>query len=299
LSAAPAGFTRWDRDDWAALGRGRAPAGAEPPLGSPVTAAEWDQVYVPLGHVVGIHLDAHRELGRHLRAAGVHGAGAGAFVIGLAGSVAAGKSTSAAALAALLAARPDRPRVEVVSTDGFLLPNAILGERGAAMRKGFPESYDDVLIGDILGSLAAGAWPVRVPRYSHDVYDISGPPQVLDAPDVVIIEGVNALGRVGSVDLADACRLRIYLDADEPALRRWYVTRFARLVSEARQDPSSFFAQWVGFSDDEVGLLAETVWEQVNLVNLTEHILPTRWRADLVLRKGPDHAVTDVTVRAR
>jgi type I pantothenate kinase len=299
LTAAPDGFTRWDRDAWAALGRGRAPAGAEPPFGSPVTAADWDQVYVPLAHVVGIHLDAYRELARHLSAAGLHGVGDGAFIVGLAGSVAAGKSTCAATLAALLSARPDGPRVDVVSTDGFLFPNAVLDERGATMRKGFPESYDDGVIGRVLASVAAGRWPVDVPRYSHDVYDISGRPQVLDGPDVVIVEGINALARIGSVDLADACRLRIYLDADEPALRRWYVERFARLVSEAREDPSSFFAQWVGLGADEVAVLAATVWERVNLVNLNQHILPTRSRADIVLHKGVDHAVTEVDIRPR
>jgi type I pantothenate kinase len=299
LNAAPAGFAVWDRDAWAGLGRGRAPAGAEPPLRSPVTSAEWDQVYVPLAHVVGVHLDGHRALSRHLRAAGLHGVGDGAFIIGLAGSVAAGKSTYANTLAALIAARPDRPVVDVLSTDGFLFSNAVLGQRGAVMRKGFPESYDDELLGNVLAALAAGAWPVAVPRYSHAVYDISGPPQVLDRSDVVIVEGINALARIGAVDLADACLLRLYLDADEPDLRHWYVSRFARLVSEAREDPSSFFAQWVGLGDDEVALLAASVWEQVNLRNLTEHILPTRWRADIVLHKGADHAVTRVAVRTR
>ena len=267
------------------------------PVGSPVGAAEWAEVYVPLAHVIGIHIDGWREVARRLDAAGLHGAGAGAFVIGLAGSVAAGKSTCATTLAALL--RGLGLRVEVVSTDGFLLPNAVLSERGSIMRKGFPDSYDASLMASVLGGLAAGSWPVEVPRYSHDVYDITGPPQILSEQDVVIVEGVNALGRVGTVDLADACHLRVYLDAEEASLRRWYVARFRRLVDEARVDGASFFAQWVGLGDAEVAQLAEGVWEGVNLVNLDDHILPTRWRADVVLHKDGDHAVEGLSIRAR
>ena len=303
----PPGFSVIDRPAWAALGPGRPPdataarAAAFPPADSPVSDREWEEVYVPLGHVVGLHVDAHGRLGARLSAVGL-GARTGPLVIGLAGSVAAGKSTFATALAALLSARPDRPSVEVLSTDGFLLANRVLAPRGLLARKGFPETYDHELVARVLGALAAGAPEVAVPRYSHDVYDVAGDPQVLSRPDIVILEGVNTLapGRPGApVEPADFCALRIYLDAAEPDLRAWYVERFVALIDEARGRPTSFFAQWASLDASAARALAASVWEQVNLVNLTEHILPTRWRADLVLRKDADHAVAEVAVRHR
>jgi type I pantothenate kinase len=262
-------------------------------VGSPVTADEWTAVYVPLADVVGFHLDARTDLRRRLRDTGV--AVGGPFIVGLAGGVASGKSTCAAALADLLTVRPDDPDVAVVSTDGFLLSNAALGARGLATRKGFPETYDRELIADVLGRIALGHGGVEVPRYSHRAYDVDGRPQILDRPDVVIVEGINALAPV----VADFCALLVYLDASEGDLRAWFVDRFKTLVSEAADDPGSFFAGWAGMEPEEVRGLAVSVWEHVNLVNLEEHILPTRWRADIVLRKGPDHALTHAAVRLR
>lgn len=294
MSDIPPGFNLLPRKAWAAIGRGRAPAGASPPPDSPVGEAEWREVYVPLAHVVGIHLDDRVALRRRLAATGLPAAD-GALMIGLAGSVAGGKSTAAAALAALLRARPDRPTVKVVSTDGFLLPNATLAARDLVAKKGHPESYDAGLITQTLGALASGASSVSIPRYSHEVYDISGPPQVLKRPDVVIVEGINALG----TPIADYCAFRIYFDAAEADLRAWYVDRFLTLIDAARADPSSFFAQWTGLSPTDARTLAESVWEHVNLPNLTDHILPTRWRADLVLTKNGSHSVTSVAVRSR
>jgi type I pantothenate kinase len=259
----------FDREAWAAAGG----PDADLPAGSPLTPAEWNEVYRPLGRVVGSHLDAHA---------------GGPFVIGLAGSVAVGKSTAAQALAALLSARPGSPAVEVVSTDGFLLPNSVLSARGLAMRKGFPESYDADLVARVFGELAAGR-EVAVPRYSHEVYDVAGEPQLLARPDAVIVEGVNALAP------AFGCALGIYLDADAGDIRRWFVDRFASLVERG----SGFYAQWAGLGADEVRSLAESVWDQVNLVNLEEHILATRWTADIVVRKGSDHSVSAVAVRSR
>ena len=217
----------------------------------------------------------------------------GPLLVAVAGSVAAGKSTLAAALAAALAAHPDGPVVEVVSTDGFLYPNAALAARGLLARKGFPETYDHGLIADVLGRVARGARDIAVPRYSHRTYDRAGPPQVLHQPDVVIVEGIHAL----APPVADLCTVLVYLDAAPDDLRSWFVTRFTGLVAAAHDDPGSFFAGWTAMSDDDVRHLAAAVWEQVNLVNLVEHILPTRWQADIVLRKGADHAVTHVATR--
>jgi type I pantothenate kinase len=241
----------------------------------------------PVADVVRHHLDARGSLRRGLAADGWPRAGAGPFVIGLAGSVAGGKSRVAAELCELVG----DARVDVLSTDGFLFPNATLTARGLAARKGFPESYDAELATDVLRRIAVGERKVPVPRYSHRSYDIDGPPQVVDQPDVLVVEGVNAL----QPPIADFCSIRVYLDADEADLRRWYVDRFLELVEEAE----GFFAQWKGMPVDDVRRLATTVWEHVNLPNLTEHILPTRWTADVVVRKAADHSVAAVAVRVR
>jgi type I pantothenate kinase len=293
--APPPPFAVFDRPAWAAVGRGRAPVGAAPPPGSPLDAAEWSEVYVPLAHLLGIHLDHRVELRRHSEAAGWRGVGAGPMVIALAGSVAVGKSTCAQALAALMAVRPSRPAVTVIGTDGFLLTNAELAARGLLPRKGFPESYDRALVSDVLGRVALGDDEVEVPRYSHRLYDITDERVSLGRPDVLIVEGVNALDPA----IADFASLLVYLDADEDELRAWFAARMAALVADAAGEPHSFFSGWVGMDHAQIEQLASTVWEQVNGVNLREHILPTRWRADIVLRKGPGHTVTDVAIRLR
>jgi type I pantothenate kinase len=183
----------------------------------------------------------------------------------------------------------------VIGTDGFLLTNAELAARGLLPRKGFPESYDRALVTDVLGRVALGAADVEVPHYSHRLYDITGERVSLGRPDVLIVEGVNAL----DPSIADYASLLVYLDAEEDQLRRWFATRFAALVADAEGDQDSFFSGWVGMDGEQIEGLALAVWEHVNGVNLREHILPTRWRADIVLRKGPGHAATDVAVRLR
>ncbi len=296
----PAGYKVLDRGSWSALGRELAPVGVCPPAGSPVGEEEWRDSFVPLAHVVGLHLDARSGLRHQWDAAGLPAGGP--FVTGIAGSVSVGKSTFASALATLLAGRPEHPHVEVVSTDGFLLPNSVLGPRGLLGRKGFPESYDYELIADVMGRMVTGAPDVCVPLYSHDTYDLTGAQLSLGCPDVVIVEGVNALSpgpAPSGVGLADFCSLGVYLDASEADLRAWYVERFLGLIEGSRTDPSSFFAQWGALGHDDAAQLAASVWEGVNLVNLTDHILPTRWRADLVVRTDASHALSAVAVRLR
>lgn len=212
-------------------------------------------------------------------------------VVGIAGAVASGKSTLADAVAqsAVALGTP----TDVVSTDGFLFPNAVLVERGLLGRKGFPESYDVDALCAFVDAVHSGVSEVSVPRYSHLTYDvISGEPLSLGNDAFIVVEGVNALGALGGrLDLA------VYLHAEEDDLERWYVERFLKLCDEAATDESSFYRQFVGMSPSEIDALARQVWRGVNVVNLRECIAPSRDLADCVVVKGPDHAVTEVEIR--
>jgi type I pantothenate kinase len=214
-----------------------------------------------------------------------------AVVVGVAGAVASGKSTLAAAVAH--AATTDGAPTEVVSTDGFLLPNSVLSERGLLMHKGFPESYDVDALRAFVDEVHAGGGEVIVPQYSHEVYDVvAGEPLHVDADAVVVVEGVNALSA-----LPDLLDFAVYLHAEEADLERWYVDRFQRLCDEARDDEKSFYRQFTTMSADEIDALARSTWRSINLVNLRENIAPSRALADCVVVKGPDHAVVAIEVR--
>jgi type I pantothenate kinase len=211
--------------------------------------------------------------------------------VGIAGGVAAGKSTLAADLAAALE-RAGRA-VELVSTDGFLLPNSVLAGRGLVARKGFPETYDVDGLRALVAAVRTGQPNLTVPVYSHVTYDIvPGEVRVLARADVVIVEGVNALSALaGSLDLA------VYVHADEADLESWYVRRFLELVLAAHDDPASFYRMFAGMTEAEADAMARRVWRDVNLVNLREHIGPSRAHADCVVMKGADHTVTAIEVR--
>jgi type I pantothenate kinase len=215
----------------------------------------------------------------------------GPVLVGIAGSVAAGKSTLAAAVAD--AARAEGKDVEVVGTDGFLRPNVDLASRDLLARKGFPESYDVELLHGFVDELRSGAAEVAVPVYSHVAYDIlPDERRTVRAADLVIVEGVNALSALdGRLDLA------VYLHADEADLETWYVVRFHELRAAAHDDTRSFYSMFTGMSFDDVDAIARQVWRDVNLVNLRDHIAPSRALADCVITKGSDHAVTDLEVR--
>lgn len=214
------------------------------------------------------------------------------YLVGLAGSVAAGKSTLAAQLAEKEQALGKT--VEVVSTDGFLLPNAELERRGLLAHKGFPESYDVAAFTDFLDALRAEK-PALAPIYSHQTYDIRpGEYREVIGPDVVIIEGINALQPVFTQGKLDR---KIYLHAEEPDLFRWYRERLLQLRDTARTDPDSYFVRFLGFTEAQWETRIKTIWETVNLPNLREHILPTRDLADQVLVKGPDHVIMTSFVR--
>jgi type I pantothenate kinase len=208
-------------------------------------------------------------------------------LVGIAGAVAAGKTR----LAEDVAAELPGTRVEVVPTDGFLFPNAVLAARGLVARKGFPESYDRDALRAFLAAAGAGRLPRRVPHYSHLVYDIDGEREV-GAADVVVVEGVNILS--AAADLLD---LRVYLEAAEADLAAWFRQRFLALRTEGRDDPTSFYRSFAEMGDAEVAAFADTVWREVNLVNLRDHIAPSRRLADVVITKGRDHTVTGIAVR--
>jgi type I pantothenate kinase len=221
------------------------------------------------------------------------------YVIGVAGSVAVGKSTFARVLQALLSRWPDHPKVDLVTTDGFLFPNGTLEERGIMMRKGFPESYDTRRLLAFLRAVKSGASEVRAPIYSHVVYDII-PDQQLSVrqPDILILEGLNVL-QAGSTQefVSDYFDYSIYIDANESSIRQWYVERFLKLRETVFQDPDSYFQHFAALSDAEAVAVAKGIWRDINGKNLTENILPTRARAALILHKTDDHRVTSVKLR--
>lgn len=227
------------------------------------------------------------------------------YIIGVAGSVAVGKSTTARVLQALLARWSPRPKVDLVTTDGFLFPNAVLEKRGLMQKKGFPESYDLPTLLDFLSDIKAGRRAVRAPVYSHLTYDIVPDLMVeVDQPDILILEGVNVLqtGRLPRDGKAvpfvsDFFDFSVYIDAEEPVLRKWYVDRFLALRDTAFHDPQSYFHRYALLSDAEAIATATAIWDRTNLANLEDNILPTRPRATLILKKGKEHVIETVSLR--
>lgn len=214
-------------------------------------------------------------------------------LVGVAGAVAAGKTSLALALVDALTVHD--VAADLVSTDGFLLPNAVLAERGLQMHKGYPETYDVAALRAFADAVRSDAPEIAVPVYSHLTYDVvAGESHVVHPEEVVVVEGVNALGALsGLLDLG------VYVDAAEADLERWYVARFRELTDEARSDPSSFYRAFVSRSPEEVDEIARHTWRTVNLVNLHDHIAPTRDLADIVVVKGPDHAVVEMRENSR
>ena len=307
------GERRFDRAEWAALRAHEPVPVAEEDLAAlegineHLSMREVEEVYVPLARLVhlraGVTRALHDATGAFLGRFRPHAP----FVIGVAGSVAVGKSTTSRVLQTLLARGPDRRRVDLVTTDGFLFPNAVLDERGLSNRKGFPETYDTNRLVGFLADLKAGRPCLEVPVYSHVVYDVVPDRlQVVDQPDIVIVEGLNVLQvpptsgpHHPSVFVSDFFDLSIYVDADEAHVEEWYLQRFLTLVEGARHDPAAFFHRFADLGPAEAEDLARSIWRSVNLPNLHENVLPTRDRADLVLHKGPDHDVTEVVLRLR
>jgi type I pantothenate kinase len=274
-------------------------------LGDPVSLEEVEQVYLPISRLLSLYVAAVQELFHVTRRFLGTDDGKTPFILGIGGSVAVGKSTTARILRELLTRWPSAPRVDLVTTDGFLLPNAVLQAEGLMERKGFPESYDVAALLAFLTAIKAGEPRVTAPVYSHLTYDIvPGETITIDRPDILILEGLNVLqprdlpkdGKAIPF-VSDFFDFSVYLDAEEDSLRRWYIERFMRLRETRFRDPRSYFHKYAELSDDEAEWIATGLWERINLLNLRENIVPTRPRADLILRKGADHAMAEVALR--
>jgi type I pantothenate kinase len=275
-------------------------------LNDPISLDEVVAIYLPLSRLLSLYVAATQGLfkatQRFLLAENEFKV---PYIIGIAGSVAVGKSTTARVLKALLARWPNTPKVDLVTTDGFLLSNADLTRLGLMERKGFPESYDTNALLRFLADIKAGKRRVRAPLYSHLVYDVvPGEETVVDRPDILIVEGLNVLQparmpRDGTAIpfVSDFFDFSLYIDADEDDLHRWYVNRFMRLRQTAFRDPRSFFRRFAEISEEEAIETAEGLWTRINLANLRENILPTRQRASLILRKGASHRIEEVALR--
>jgi type I pantothenate kinase len=268
-------------------------------LGDPVDLDEVVDVYLPLSRLISLRVAARQRL--YTDTTSFLGEPAPAqvpFVIGIAGSVAVGKSTTARLLRTLLARWPDHPHVDLVTTDGFLWPKADLIRRGMMSRKGFPESYDRRSLLRFVSDVKSGAPEVHAPVYSHLAYDIvPDETQVVRRPDILIIEGLNVLLPGQGLTVADLFDFSVYVDAHTEDIARWYVERFLTLRDTAFADPSSHFHHYAGLSDGEAREEAARLWQQINEPNLVRNILPTRPRASLVLRKDADHRISRVRLR--
>jgi type I pantothenate kinase len=266
---------------------------------------EVETIYLPLSRLLNLYVAAAQKL--HAVSSTFLGRTDHKvpFIIGVAGSVAVGKSTTARVLKALLARWPDHPRVDLLTTDGFLHPNRELEARNLANRKGFPESFDTARLLAFLADVKSGNERIEAPVYSHFHYDIiPGQKLIIERPDILIVEGLNVLqpatfdrsGEFGPF-VSDFIDFSIFIDADPEIIETWYVERFMRLRSTAFRDPASFFHRYVTLTHDNAVGRALELWRTINLKNLTENILPTRPRARLILRKGMDHSVSTVALR--
>ncbi|GAA3761495.1 type I pantothenate kinase [Salinactinospora qingdaonensis] len=296
-----------DRPSWAALRAATPLSLTEQELerlrgrADPTSLTEVRDIYLPLSRLLNLYVKATRERHNAVRAFLGDDDRPSPFVIGVAGSVAVGKSTTARLLKALLEQWPDHPHVELVSTDNFLYSNAVLAERGIMNRKGFPESYDRRALVRFVSAMKAGAAEQEIPVYSHLAYDIlPNERQVVCRPDILVVEGINVLQppSAGRLAVADFFDFSIYVDAKVEHIRSWYLDRFLELRRTAFSDPRSYFHHMATTVDeaDARGFALRT-WQTINEVNLVENIAPTRGRATLVLHKGGDHQVRRVRLR--
>ena len=303
MDGAASRFITMERDEWAAL-RAATPLTLRQEdleklrgINDEIDLDEVAAVYLPLSRLLNLYVSASQDLAKVSSTFLGTMAPRVPYVIGVAGSVAVGKSTFARILQALLARWPDHPNVGLITTDGFLHPNRVLEERGLMTRKGFPESYDTRRLLAFLRDVKSGAATISAPVYSHVIYDILEDEEVtIQRPDIVILEGLNVLQVSSSANefVSDYFDISIYIDADEPDILEWFTARFMKLRESVFKDPNSFFRHFALLNDDEARATAEEIWHDINGRNLRENILPTRERASLILHKAADHRVTDV-----
>jgi type I pantothenate kinase len=305
-------YRTFSRDEWAKL-RADAPMTLTADevmqlqsLNDPISLDEVAAIYLPLSRLLSLYVAATQGLfkatQRFLLAEHQEKV---PYIIGVAGSVAVGKSTTARVLKALLARWPNTPKVDLITTDGFLLPNAELTRLNLMERKGFPESYDTGKLLRFLADIKAGRRNVKAPLYSHLVYDVvPGEETSVDRPDILIVEGLNVLQparlpKDGEAIpfVSDFFDFSVYIDAEEEDLHRWYVNRFLRLRHTAFRDPLSYFRRYAELAETEAMATADGLWNRINLVNLRENIVPTRQRASLILKKGASHRIETVALR--
>lgn len=301
----------FNRNEWARL-RADTPMTLEPKeldllsgLMEHLSMDEVEAIYLPLSRLLNLYVAGAQELHMVTSKFLSHGDHKAPFIIGVAGSVAVGKSTTARVLRELLARWPDHPRVDLITTDGFLLPNAELSKRGIMTRKGFPESFDTVRLLNFLGDVKSGIDKVEAPVYSHFHYDILPNQKItIERPDILIVEGLNvlqpaSLPRAGTAIpfVSDFFDFSIYIDAEPSIIEKWYVKRFLRLRQTAFRDPAAYFHKYASLSDDDAEKEATQIWHDINMRNLVENIIPTRQRARLILRKAADHSVESAFLR--
>ena len=299
-------FERFDREQWALL-RAQTPLTIREKdlealrgINEQVDLDEVAAIYLPLTRLLNLYVSATQNLHRVSSTFLGTIAPKLPYVIGIAGSVAVGKSTLARILQALLSRWPEHPRVELVTTDGFLFPNSELEARGIMDRKGFPESYDTRRLLDFLRAVKSGEPEVNVPVYSHIIYDVLPDRyEIVHQPDILILEGLNVLQVDSRANefVSDYFDFSIYLDAQEVLVESWFVERFHALRRTVFQDPESFFRHFADLTEQQAEALAHQIWETINGRNLRENIAPTKGRASLVIEKGDDHRVTDVFLR--
>ncbi len=306
----PSPYRRFTIDEWAALRRNTPQPLSEAELtelrgiNERVSLDEVEQVYLPLSRLLSLHIAAVQKLNIGIRQFMEIESGKVPFIIGIAGSVAVGKSTVARILKSLLARWPEHPVVDLISTDGFLLKTAELQEKNLMHRKGFPESFDRTGLMDFLADVKSGKRHLKAPVYSHLKYDIVPNEYIeVDQPDILIVEGLNVLQTRGaklgesSVFVSDYFDFSLYIDAEVNDIQQWYVDRFLTLRTTVFNKPDAYFNHFASLDEESAIKTANEIWKSINHVNLTENILPTRDRAKLILHKGRDHAIDSVQLR--